>query len=123
MVMSSPIPKEPTGLLLVRRFVNTAELLEGTDELAAPGELARWLAENGLLEAGRGATRADVRRAVAVREALRALMEANNDLPGDTDAAVETLDEAARRADLGVRFGGGGVRLEPSARGVDGALG
>src|SRR5712691_9164797 len=111
MVMSSPIPKEPTGLLLVRRFVNTAELLEGTDELAAPLDLARWLAENGLLEAGRSATPADVRRAVAVREALRALMEANNELQADADAAAETLDEAARRAGLGVRFGGG-VRLE-----------
>ena len=120
--MSGPIPKEPSGLLLVRRFVNTAELLEGTDELAAQGELARWLAENGLLETGRAATRVDVRRAVAVREALRALMEANNELPADIDAAAETLDEAARRAGLGVRFGGG-VRLEPSARGVDGALG
>jgi predicted RNA-binding Zn ribbon-like protein len=121
--MSGPIPAEPSGVALVCRFVNTAELLERTDELGSPSELSRWLAREGLLEPGRRATRADLRRAADVREALRTLMLANNGLDADTDAASVTLDEAAGQVGLGVRFAGGDVHVEPRAGGVSGAIG
>jgi predicted RNA-binding Zn ribbon-like protein len=121
--MSGPIPAEPSEVALVRSFVNTAELDEGTDALGTPSELVRWLADQGLLEPGRRATRVDLRRAVDLREALRALMLANNGLEADIASASATLDETARQSGLGIRFFGGGVRVDPRAGGVSGALG
>jgi len=65
----------------------------------------------------------DVAQAVAVREALRALLLANNGAVVDS-AAAATLDEAAGRALLSLRFlPDGSACQEPAAGGVDGALG
>jgi predicted RNA-binding Zn ribbon-like protein len=65
----------------------------------------------------------DVAHAQAVREALRALLFANNGEPLDPDAP-HVLDAAAQRAGLVLRFEpGGGSVLVPGAAGVDGALG
>ena len=77
----------------------------------------------GLLAAGVPVGAAGARRLLAVREALRSLLAANNG--GALDAgAARVLDEAARRARLALRFGpGGSAALEPAAGGVDGALG
>ncbi len=58
-----------------------------------------------------------------MREALRELLRANNGIDVDEAAAAATLDAAARRAGLTVRFDAGAVRLVPGARGVQGALG
>ena len=72
---------------------------------------------------------ADLRRALAVREALRAVLLAHNGaalairLRGDVDAAA-TLDAAAKRARVRLHFDATcGPWLEPDAGGVDGALG
>jgi predicted RNA-binding Zn ribbon-like protein len=66
---------------------------------------------------------AALRRAVELREALRALLMHNGGLELDA-GAPPVLDEAARRAGLEVRFGDDAQpRLEPSDPGVDGALG
>lgn len=117
---SNPAPGE---LELVRAFVNTYDAEERREELAGPDALATWLRGHELLEAGARATAADVRRAVAVREALRAVLLHHAGLDLDPGAA-RALDDAARRARLGVRFDAGArVRLEPAAGGVDGALG
>jgi predicted RNA-binding Zn ribbon-like protein len=68
-------------------------------------------------------TAADHQRALALREALRALLMSNAGLDLDPSAG-RTLDEAARRARLGVRFDEHGhVHTAPEASGVDGALG
>jgi predicted RNA-binding Zn ribbon-like protein len=64
-----------------------------------------------------------VARARAVREAIRDLLSAHNEVAVDEAAAAAVLDEAARRTGLGVRFGPRGARVEPAASGVDGALG
>jgi predicted RNA-binding Zn ribbon-like protein len=112
----------PGELELVRAFVNTLDVEGRVDELAGPEELAAWLRRHGLMR-GSTATRADLVNTRRVREALRALMLANNGVSVRKEAAV-TLDRAARRAGISVRFGASGTaRLQPAAAGVDGALG
>ena len=111
----------PGDLRLVQAFLNTVDL-EGTDEqLADPETLARWLRDHGLYEGGRELTGADLRLAIEVREALRALAFANHE--GTVDAAAAAvLDRVASSARLRVRFDEGGARLEPDQPGIDGAL-
>ena len=114
--------RAPGELELVRGFVNTLEIEEAADQLASPAALVGWLRSHGLLRGG-AATRADLANARRLREALRVLLLANNGVSVRKEAAV-TLNRAARRAGLGVRFEPEGTaRVEPEARGVDGALG
>ncbi|MDQ4041288.1 MAG: CGNR zinc finger domain-containing protein [Actinomycetota bacterium] len=112
----------PGDLELVRGFVNTVDVEDGRDALADPQGLAAWLREHELLEPRAEVGKSDLRRAVAVREALRAQLLANNGGEPDPDA-VATLHEAAGRAGIALRFSERGSELEPSAGGVDGALG
>jgi len=93
------------SLLLVRDFVNTLDVETKSDSLA----------ESGLVP------RADLAEAVEVREALRALLMANNGLAADVDGASRALDRAARRSGLSVRFSSGAARLHPR-RGLGGVL-
>jgi predicted RNA-binding Zn ribbon-like protein len=107
---------------LVIDFVNTARFDPDREYLETPADLLAWLEERGLDPGGR-ATKADLEEARAVREALRQLMLGNNDCPCDEEKALDVIDTAACRAHLGVRFGGGGSRIEPRNPGVRGALG
>jgi predicted RNA-binding Zn ribbon-like protein len=121
-VMSHPAPG---ALETVRSFVNTYDADEQTEDLASPDELAAWLAGHELLATAEppSATGADLRRAIELRDALRAHLRAHHGDPLRAGAA-EVLDAAARRARLTVRFTGADVTvLEPEAAGVDGALG
>jgi predicted RNA-binding Zn ribbon-like protein len=106
---------------LVQRFVNTVDLEDGDDDLASPEALRDWLAANGLMESGGSVTAAELKRAIDVREGLRALLLANNGEPLDADA-VERLDRATARAGMRIRFESGEPELVPDARGVDGAI-
>jgi predicted RNA-binding Zn ribbon-like protein len=124
--MSNPAPG---ALETIRAFVNTLDIDESTDELGTPAELARWLAEHELLDATAPATAParpsadDLRHATELREALRAHLFAHHGEPLDP-AAAQTLDAAARRAQLTLRFvGPDETALEPAAPGVAGALG
>ena len=113
----------PGELELVREFVNTHDIEDGTEELGSPGDLGAWLQTRGLAPAEVRATRADLTEAIELREALRALLLAHNGTPAPA-AAGAALDAAAARARLRLRFGGdGSAWLEPEARGVAGALG
>jgi predicted RNA-binding Zn ribbon-like protein len=112
----------PGDLEAVRAFVNSVDYEDGTEALSDPPALVRWLADRDLIEAGATASPADLRRAIEVREALRALMAANNG-GGPTDAATDTLRAAADRAQVALDFRADGSHLEPRAGGVDGALG
>ena len=113
----------PGRLEAVRRFVNSAELEEGTEELSSPDALSAWLEAHDLGSVGQ-ATAADLRRAIELREALRELLLGQHgDYEPHPDAAP-TLDAAARRARLEVRFGEDGTAaVTPAAGGVDAALG
>jgi predicted RNA-binding Zn ribbon-like protein len=115
----------PGRLELVRAFVNSVDLEHGTDELASPDALAAWLGERELLDAGEAPTAADLRRATDLREALRELLLAHHGDDHVADpAAIETIEAAARRARLELRFAEDAVaRVAPGRGGTDGALG
>ena len=120
MAKDRPAPGE---LELVRGFVNTCDIEERREELSSPAELHEWLVTHGLLAPDEAAGGADLRRALKLREALRAVLLSNNGAPVDR-AASEALDATARHARLGARFRpDGGAVLEPAAHGVDAALG
>jgi predicted RNA-binding Zn ribbon-like protein len=110
---------EPPSLALVRRFVNTHDVEDGTDAIGNPSALAAWLRGAGLLRARARVTRKDVAHAADVRGALRVLLLANNGIAGDVDAARGALDAAAR---LELRFTADGAALRPAAGEVAGAL-
>jgi predicted RNA-binding Zn ribbon-like protein len=101
----------PEPLRLVQLFVNTVDHEHGRELLATPAQLEEWFAEHGL-ETGRTGLAA-VRKAQALREALRDLIASGRD--------SAPLAVAARRARLNIDFGDG--RLVPQADGLDGALG
>lgn len=86
----------PGELEIVQRFVNTLDIEAGTDELGSPAALTAWLERHGLFAglgriagprraaeqaprdtAGVAVTAADLRRAVALREALRAVLRSH----------------------------------------------
>jgi predicted RNA-binding Zn ribbon-like protein len=112
----------PGELELVREFVNTLDVESGTEELVGPRALAVWLEARGVGVGGRPKP-ADVLAARQLREAIRALLLENNGVSVRKEAAL-TLNQAARRAGLGLVFDSAGrAQLVPAARGVDGALG
>jgi predicted RNA-binding Zn ribbon-like protein len=118
----TPTKPAPGELVVVQLFVNTREE-DISDEIGTPDALRAWLADRGLMDARDEVGEADVERARQVREALRALMLANNGGALD-ETALATLNAAAERADVFVRFRDDGrSELAPCAQGVDAALG
>jgi predicted RNA-binding Zn ribbon-like protein len=114
----------PGELEHVRAFVNTRQIRHATERLSDPAALAGWLTERALAPAGLRATRADLAHAIELREALRALLVAHTGGMGAPASATRALDEASRRARLGLRFADDGeATLMPAAPGVSGALG
>ena len=99
---------------LMRDFVNSADLEEQRDELErcarASSAGSPHIVSREPMPAQGTADAADAR---AVREALRELLRANNGVAVDEAAAAATLDAAARRAGLAVRFDNGAIRLAP----------
>ncbi|HET7339638.1 MAG TPA: CGNR zinc finger domain-containing protein [Candidatus Dormibacteraeota bacterium] len=115
--------KASGDLGLVQAFVNTLDVLPGSEELSDPNALREWLVGNQLMRDGEPADTSDLRHAVALREAMRAVIGGNNGrqvYPVD----VATLNEAAAASRLRMRFGRDGKpRLEPEASGAVGAMG
>ena len=105
--------------MLVQAFVNTVDREHGPDLLDEPPGLEEWL-DRHLMPAP--VTDPELARAREVREALRALLLANN---GGTvgPEAFETLSGAGRSGGLAVTFTGpGAAELAATAPGADGAL-
>ena len=116
--------RAPGELERVRRFVNTRQVAHGTERLVAPADLADWLEQEGLAPAGVRVTRADLARALELREALHAVLAAHNGGGPTPWEASRTLDAAAHRARLRLCFEeDGGASLHPDAGGVSGAFG
>ena len=104
-----------THLDLVRDFVNTIDLETGLDRIATPDELATWYSEEGLVDDLVEPSDAEHREAIAVREAVRELLLANNGLEADTGSAGAALEDAGRKTRVGIRFEGGKPVLAPKA--------
>jgi predicted RNA-binding Zn ribbon-like protein len=112
----------PGELELVRGFVNTLDIDGGTEEFASPAGLRRWLLANQLASRKVEVGDAETRRAIALREALRAILVSNNGGPSDTHALDVINAEAARTRPL-IRFDLGGGTIQGRADDVDGAVG
>jgi predicted RNA-binding Zn ribbon-like protein len=112
-----------TQIDLIRDYVNTLDFETGIDTIASPDELATWFSEQGLVDDFLEPSDEEVADALAVREAIRELLLANNGVDADAGGASKTLEEAGRKAQLGVRFEDGRPVLAPEGDGARGAIG
>jgi predicted RNA-binding Zn ribbon-like protein len=123
-LVSSAAPSQiPHDVESVIDFINTLDVEAQNESLTSPGELSSWLRSHELLSHdGADAQQADLKAAIELREALRAIAVANN---GDhrSPEAWATLDRAARAGKLSVHFDQqGDVDVRPDAGGIEGAL-
>jgi predicted RNA-binding Zn ribbon-like protein len=112
-----------TQLDVVRDFVNTRDLETGVDAIETPDKLATWFSDQGLVDDLVEPTREEHADAIAVREAIRELLLANNAVPADAETASKTLEDAGRKAHLGVRFENGRPVLAPEGDDARSAIG
>ena len=113
----------PGELELVRRFVNTRDIEEGTDERHSPDALLTWFAGLDLLDDEASADEEDLDRALTLREAILALLLANNGEETET-VRIRELNRAIGSVCLTVRFDEDGeATLVPESPGVSAALG
>jgi predicted RNA-binding Zn ribbon-like protein len=101
MTMPSWVPGEeskpaPMPLLLVQSFVNTWDGDHNSDLLLDPATARDWLTEAGLWSAGRTPDPAELHRARAVREGIRAMLAANSGGPAPAFDDIEPLQAVAR---------------------------
>jgi hypothetical protein len=130
--------RAPGELEMVRAFVNTLNIEQGTDDFAAAAGLGRWLSGH-RLTAAPGASAADLARAVALREALRGVLREHAGhpsvpghwagSPGQPGAAgpgrSPAVELRAIAATLPVCLSvddGGAIAAVPAVTGVGGAL-
>ena len=99
-------PPAPGQLELVRQFVNTFDVEARWEAFTSPPALSNWLAERGLLPAGRRLTDRDLADARALREALRDVLAANAGHANGPDAR-RRLDRITARYPLRMRMNGG----------------
>jgi predicted RNA-binding Zn ribbon-like protein len=111
----------PGRLELIREFINTTEKGE-YDEFDDPSAVVAWLEHAGVLDSPVAPTAAVRDAVVRVREALRTLAAANYGTTTDP-RALDVVNEAARAADISLRFSSGGAEVRPLASGVPGAIG
>jgi predicted RNA-binding Zn ribbon-like protein len=113
----------PGDVGLIQAFVNTVDLQGGPEELSDSNTLKTWLVAKGLMDGAHLVDAADLKHAIALREAIRNAIGRNSGsqvYPVD----IATLNGAATASGLRMRFGADArPRLEPEAPGVVGALG
>jgi len=113
----------PGDLALIQEFVNSTNVGTGREDLVSPEQMVAWFSRHGLPTGSGLPSMADVRRTIELREAIRRVLLANGGGSVDPEA-VETLNRTVRTAQLGFTFScDREARLEPSAQGIDGALG
>src|SRR5881409_3443869 len=115
-------PPAPGELELVRSFLSVHDHL-GADPMSLPPcheSLREFLVEHGLIDPDEPVTERSLRSASLVHSALHRKVAGAE----PTASELSVIDEAAREAGLELRFGSEGPpRIEPTARGVAGALG
>ncbi len=108
---------------LIRSFINTREIAEGTDMLSSPELLRKWLAEAGLPGGSDAPDPGDLEWVIAIREALRNVLQSHND-GSVPHASIGVLNRAARRAQVTIRFDPqGNPEIKATQDGVAGAVG
>lgn len=113
----------PGSLALVQAFINTVDHLNDIEQLPDAASLFAWLTRRDLIEPNTPVTARDLRRALELREALRALLIANAGGQLDSDA-LAIVNRATEAADLTPTFAGNATAtLQSKTGGVDGALG
>jgi predicted RNA-binding Zn ribbon-like protein len=117
-------PKAPGRLELLQRFVNSYnhDFPREWDRIGTPEKARAWLRQKGLVAPGDRISDADVARLRELREAIRALAIANQG--GRVQAAAaDIIRRVSGTAQLTVAIDGTGrTALEPTRRGVDGAV-
>jgi predicted RNA-binding Zn ribbon-like protein len=117
-------PKAPGRLELLQRFINSYnhDFPREWDRIGTPESARAWLRQKQLVAPRDRISDADVARLRDLREAIRALAIANHGgQPGA--AAAETIRRVSGTAQLGVVVDETGrTALEPTRRGVDGAV-
>ncbi len=104
---------------LLVEFVNTRDVESGTDAVADPEALAAWAATRVSGEDGADSDPDAHRRVLALREALRELLRANNGASADEER-LAPLRDAVARSDYRARLRDGQISLEPAATGFAG---
>lgn len=112
----------PGDLAAVQAFINSSDLEQLKDDIATPAGLAGWLRERSLLRDGDAVNDADVTKALAIREGLRALAFANTGEELDR-AAVDELNRVAAGIPIHIGLGVDDVSLHAECDGALGALG
>lgn len=114
----------PGDLEVVRDFVNTLDVLPGTEEFEDSPSLASWLADHRLVPSPPMLTDEDLTRARSLREALRAFLVANAGFPLTPDV-TEAFDDAVSSARLRAQADETAqLELLPTdTNGLDGAIG
>ncbi len=113
----------PGALRQVQDFVNSIDLQTGEDRLGHASHLRSWLLQWRLLAADTTIGEDGLARALALREALRALMWANNGMELPRPEA-DRLNRIASETRLTVRFHADGrAFLTSAAEGASGAIG
>ena len=115
-------PAPDVALHLLQDFVNTNDVEGDDDGLGSPELLRDWLAERSLLDRSAGVPEPAWRRAIDIREGLRALGRVNNGEPLDA-AQLAALNRAAADVPVLVGVDVSDWRLRPAEAGVDGFLG
>ena len=94
--------KVPSEVALLYEFLNSADLRSyfekgkqhvPSDELETPARLEAWMSQRGLLTAGQTISRAEHRRALDLRRALRSFLQ----LPPDSRASSRECAESLNR--------------------------
>jgi len=117
----SPLPPAPGELRIVQAFLNTAPGWKTSEELTDPDALAGWLELWELIPQDTEIGKGELRRVLAVRQGLRAMVRARDGKAAPR--AAEALDREAGRSRVRPRFqADGGVYYEVAAEGFEGAL-
>jgi predicted RNA-binding Zn ribbon-like protein len=117
-------PKAPGRLELLQRFINSHnhDFPPDWDRIGTPANARAWLREKRLVAPADQISEADVARLRELREAIRALVIANQSAQPAAEA-TEVIRKAARAAQLGIALDETGrTSLEPIRGGVDGAV-
>lgn len=117
-------PKAPGRLELLQRFINSYnhDFPPEWDRIGTPEKAQAWLRQKQLVAPGDRISDADAARLRELREAIRALVVANQrGQPGA--GAADVIRRVSGMAQLGVVVDETGqTALEPAGRGVDGAV-